>query len=249
MKPVAIRALLMFGLSGLVCPAAMHAQAPAAPPKVYTGAFGAGFAITGGNTDTKTFNLTFDMTRDPKTGNVIKAAALYLRSNADQVTNADRLSLSIRDEYSFSKRTFVYGALGYMRDPFKKINYLINPEGGLGYKLVATDRATLALTGGAGGVWEKNPDVDVRASGTLNAGQTFSLKLSEIASINQVFSALWKTSDFQDALYHTSIALVTSITKRAQLKVEFLDDYKNVTPDPTVKSNDVAFITSFLFKF
>jgi len=233
----------------LAAAAQAQTQVPAAPPPVYTGAFGVGFALTGGNTDTKTFNLTFDLTRDPKTKNVFKANALYLRADAAGETNADRLLLGIRDEYKISNRAFVYGALPYMRDPFKDISYLINPNGGIGYKLIATDRATFSTTGGAGAVWEKNPDADVQTSGTINLGQGFTYKISETASINQGFTALWKTSDFSDALYHTSVALVASITKKAQLKVEFIDDFKNVTPNPSVKKNDTAFITSFLFKF
>jgi putative salt-induced outer membrane protein YdiY len=249
MKRNAWSAAVGLSLLALAIPAAAQAQAQAAPPQVYTGAFGAGFALTGGNTDTKSFNLTFELTRDPKTKNVFKANALYLRANAAGQTNADRLLLGVRDEYSFSKRVFVYGAFPYMRDPFKNISYLLNPQGGIGYKLIATDRTTLSTTGGAGIVWEKNPGVSVQTSGTINFGQGFSYKLSEMASINQGFTALWKTSDFADALYHTSIALVASITKKAQLKVEFIDDYKNVTPSPIIKKNDTAFITSFIYKF
>ena len=245
---------MLFGVLGLflltlALPAAALAQAPAAPPPVYVGAFGAGFALTGGNTDTKTFNLTFDLVRDPKTRNVFKANALYLRADAAGETNADRLQLGVRDEYKLSDRAFVFGALPYMRDPFKNISYLLNPHGGIGYKLIATDRATLSATGGAGVVWEKNPDIDVQTSGTVNFGQGFTYKLSEMASINQAFTALWKTSDFSDALYRTSIALIASITQKAQVKVEFIDDYKNVTPNPLVKKNDTAFITSFIYKF
>jgi hypothetical protein len=71
---------------------------------------------------------------------------------------------------SLSKRAFAFGAINYMRNPFKEINYLLNPHGGLGYKPILTDRTELALTGGAGGVWEKNPYRDVASSGTLNAG-------------------------------------------------------------------------------
>jgi putative salt-induced outer membrane protein YdiY len=242
---------LVLGLSWLflASSATAQAQAPAAPPPVYTGGVGAGFAMTSGNTDTNTFNLTFDLTRDPKTRNVFKANALYLRADAAGETNADRLLLGVRDEYSLTSRAFVFGAFPYMRDPFKSISYLLNPNGGVGYKLIATDRATLSTTGGAGVVWEKNPDVDVQTSGTVNLGQGFSYKFSELASFNQGFTALWKTSDFSDALYHTTIALVAAITKKAQLKVEFIDDYKNVTPSPAVKKNDTAFITSFIYKF
>jgi len=249
MKGIALSAGVGLSWLALALPAAAQGQAQAAPPQVYTGAFGAGFALTGGNTDTKTFHLTFELTRDPKTKNVFKANALYLRANAQGQTNADRLLLGVRDEYSFSKRAFVYGAFPYMRDPFKSITYLLNPQGGIGYKLIAADRTALSITGGAGVVWEKNPDVNVQTSGTVNLGQDFSYKLSEMASINQAFRALWKTSDFADALYHTSISLVASITKKAQLKVEFIDDYKNVTPSPATKKNDTAFITSFLYKF
>jgi hypothetical protein len=46
-------------------------QTPPATMKVYAGSFGGGFALTGGNTDTKNFNLSFDMVRDPKTKNVV----------------------------------------------------------------------------------------------------------------------------------------------------------------------------------
>jgi putative salt-induced outer membrane protein YdiY len=240
----------LVGLLGLlVLSAAALAQAPVAPVKVYTGAFGAGLALTRGNTDTVNFNLTFDLVRDPKTKNVFKANALYLRSNANSVKTADRFSLGIRDEYTFSKKTFVYGALPLMRDPFQNISYLLNPQGGIGYRFYETGRSVFNLSGGAGVVFEKDTGLDVKTSGTLNTGESFTFKVSEIASLNQVFSALWKTSDFNDSFYHFGVALTTSITKRAQLKVEFIDDYKNLTPNPLIKSNDTAFITSFLFKF
>ncbi len=233
----------------MLMPATGQAQAPPDPPQVYSGSFGAGFSVTGGNTDTTNFNLSGELIRDPKTKNVMKFQGLYLRSSADDNKTADRLSFDFRDDYSFSKRMFVYGAFGYLRDPFKDISYLLNPHGGLGYKLLMTDQTELALAGGGGTVWEKNPGIDVLSSGTLNAAESFSFKLSDRAKITQVINALWKTSDFNDALYHFGIALATSITEKAELKVEFIDDYKNVTPSPAIKKNDTAFITSFLYKF
>jgi putative salt-induced outer membrane protein YdiY len=238
-----------FVLLVLALPAASQAQAPQAPPKVYTGNFGAGFSLTGGNTDTATFNLSGELTRDPKKRNVIKLNGFYLRANANNAKTADRLALGFRDEYTFSKRTFVYGAFGYMRDPFKDISYLLNPQGGIGYKPLITDRAELIFSGGAGAVWEKNSGAGARASGTLNAGESFTYKLSETSKALQGFAGLWKTSDFNDALYHFNVALATSLTKRAELKIEFVDDFKNVTPKPTIKKNDTALIISFLYKY
>lgn len=230
-------------------PAIGQDQASTAPPDVYTGNFGFGLALTGGNTDTKSYNLSFEMTRDPKQKNVIKADGFYLRSSADGEATADMLRLGIRDEYSLSDRVLVYGALGYLRDPFKDITYLLNPQGGLGYKIFNTDAVVLTVSGGAGGVWEKNSGADVSTSGTINAGESFSYKLSENTKLTHNFTALWKTSDFADALYHFDVALVTSIVENIGIKVEFSDDFKNVTPNPSIKRNDTAFITSVQYKF
>ncbi len=233
----------------LAIPVTGNAQTPQPPPKVYTGNFGAGLALTGGNSKTKNFNLSGELTRDPKTKNVVKFNGLYLRSSANDLKTADRLTLGFRDEYTFSKRVFAYGGIGYLRDPFKEIDYLLNPQGGLGYKLVSTNRAEFALSGGAGGVWEKNPGIDVHTSGTVNAGENFTYKLTETSKVTQTFAGLWKTSDFNDALYHFSAAVATALTKRAEMKFEFLDDFKNVTPNPAIKKNDTALIVSFLFKY
>ena len=237
-------------LIAAVVPAIGQDQASTPLPKeVYTGSFGFGLALTGGNTDTRSYNLSFEVTRDPKLKNVIKADGFYLRSSADGEATADMLRLGLRDEYSLSKRVLIYGALGYLRDPFKDIAYLINPQGGLGYKIRDTDAVTLTASGGAGGVREKNSGVDVSASGTVNAGESFSYKLSENAKLTHNFTALWKMSDFADALYHFDVALVTSVIKNISVKVEFTDDYKNVTPNPSIKKNDTAFVTSVQYKF
>jgi putative salt-induced outer membrane protein len=226
------------------------AQGQAAPAKKdFTGNFGIGFALTGGNTDTKSFNLSFEATHDPKAKNVIKANGVYLKTNANGESIADLLRLNFRDDYLLTKRVSIYGALDYLRDPFKDINYLLNPQGGIGVKAYTSTRAEFTLNGGAGGVWEKNEGLEVRSSGTLNAGQSFTYKISETAKITQNLTGLWKTSELTDALYHFDIALITSIVQRVDVKIEFMDDYKNRPPRADIKKNDTALITSLLYKF
>ena len=247
MKPNLLTVITL--LTAFTLPALSQAQTAQAPPKLYTGSIGAGLALTGGNTDTTNFNLTGELVRDPKKRNVLKLNGLYLRADADNETVSDRLMLALRDDYALSKKNFLYGAFSYLRDPFKEISYLMNPQGGIGRKIIATDQVAFSLSGGGGVVWEKNPGFDVATSGTLNAGESFSYKFSDRAALSQVIAALWKTSDFNDAFYHFGIALTASITSKAALKVEFLDDFKNVTPSPAIKKNDTAFITSFLYKF
>ena len=226
------------------------AQGQVQPPaKAFTGSFGVGYALTGGNTDTSSFNLSFEATHDPKTKNVIKAKGLYLRSSSNDELTSDSLRLSFRDDYQLAKRISVYGAMGYLRDPFKSISYLLNPQGGLGFTVYDSGKAAFALSGGGGVVWEKDEGMDVQTSGTLNAGENFSYKFSEHAKLTQNLSALWKTKDFADAFYHFDIALVTTVVKNFEVKIEFMDEYKNKPPYADIKKNDTAFITSLLYKF
>jgi len=231
-----------------LCPFGI-AQTPPAPTPLYTGSFGGGFALTSGNTDTKNLNLAFNLVRDPKTRNVFKADALYLRGSQNDVLNLHRAAVKLRDEYSITKRFFVFGELGYLRDPFKAIDYLFAPIGGVGYKLIATDPTTLSISGGVGGLFEKNPGLDLKSSGSVSAGENFTHKLSTTATITQSVNTLWKMDDFHDSLTTFNAALTTTIYKKLELKVEFLDTYKTRPPNATIKKNDTAFLTTFLLKY
>jgi putative salt-induced outer membrane protein YdiY len=231
-------------------PAIGQTQAPPAPAKIYSGNFGAGLAVTSGNSDTQNFNLSFEFARDPKARTVTKANGLYLRSSAAGNTITDLLQLGFREDYFLSKRVSLFGGMGYVRDPFKEISYLLNPQGGVGLKAYSSDRAVFALSGGAGGVWEKDEGLDVRSSGTINASQSYALKLSGNAKLVQNLNGLWKTSDLNDALYHFDVALVTAVVKHVDLKLQFSDDYKSrVVTIGKNKYNDTALIASFLFKY
>ena len=109
----------------LVCSPAFAADAP--PPPPWASSFGAGLAITSGNTDTKNVNLAFTTKYDPKTRIVFKAEAMYLRGDANGVRQVDKTTANAREEYTVSGRTFAFGEVSYLRDPFKDINYFIAP--------------------------------------------------------------------------------------------------------------------------
>jgi putative salt-induced outer membrane protein len=237
----------------IACPLAL-AQTPPQnppaqpPPPVWTGSFGAGLSMTSGNSDTTNINLSFDTKYDPKTGNLFKAEGLYLLGRAEGEDTANRLFLLGRFEHLLKPRVFVFGQLQYTRDPFKGIDYLIAPTGGIGYKLVDTPRTQLSADTSLGVVWEKNPDVSVRTSGAWAAGEKLSHKLSDTATFTESAQALWKLDDLGDAFYQGGLGLAVAITARSQLKVELQDTYKTRPPDGLEK-NDVALLLSFVFKY
>jgi putative salt-induced outer membrane protein YdiY len=233
----------------LFLPLVAIAQAPPPPAPLYTGSFGGGLALTNGNTDTKNFNLSFALVRDPKTNNVIKVNALYLRGVQNSVLTLDRTAFNVRDEWTVSGRFFVFGQTDYLRDKFKEIDYLFAPTGGVGYKLITNDAALLLVDAGAGGVWEKNPLIDVKKSGSVTVGDRFSYELSSTSAVTQSIATLWKTNDFSDSLTNFAVGLTTSINNRLEVKIEFLDSYKNKPPRAGIEKNDTAFVTTFVVKF
>lgn len=225
------------------------AQAPApAEPKIWTVALSAGLALTSGNTDTSTLNAAYDLVYNPQTKNVVKSDGLMLRGKTEGVVSANRYGLNVRDEYSLTPRAFVFGQNVYLKDEFKQIDYLLAPTAGVGYKLYDSMATKLAVDGGVGAVWEKNPGFDVSSSGALTLGEKLTQTVTATTTITQSISALWKTKNFDDALYTFGAGVAAAMSTRTQLKIELLDTYKNLPPLPTVQKNDVALLMAIVYK-
>jgi putative salt-induced outer membrane protein YdiY len=235
----------------LIAWGAMSAPAfaqPAAPPKVWTVALSAGLAMTSGNRDTSNVNAAYDIVYNPQTKNVVKSDGLFLRGETEGVLSANRVGFNVRDEYNLTPRTFVFGQNQYLHDEFKNIDYLLAPTAGVGYKIFDTTATKLAVDGSVGGVWEKNPGLDVTSSGALAFGEKLTQTLTMTTTLTQSFAALWKTKNFDDALYTAGIGIAAAISTHTQLKFELLDTYKNLPPLPTIQKNDVAVLMAIVYK-
>jgi len=228
------------------------AQTPAAappPPPGWAGSAGAGLALTSGNSDTSSTNVTFELKRETGSATRFKSAALFLRAESEGQLTSNRLTIDARVDREFSERTSIYGQGQYLRDSFKEIDYLVSPTVGVGHRLVQNDRSEFAVDAGVGLVWEKNPDAGVRSDGALTAGQDLKHQISPTASVTQRIAALWKINDLNDALYTFAAGLAASITTAVQMKVEVIDTYKTRPPSVDVVRNDVAVLVSALYKF
>jgi len=219
---------------------------------------GAGLAMTNGNSDTKNVNLSLGIVRDPKTRSIFRFNGLYLHGDKDGTLTINQTSFVGRDEVTLSTRTFVFFQGAFLKDTFKNINYLFSPTAGVGYKLITTDAQLLTIDTGLGGVWERdfNTDLagnrvlqDTKASGAYNIGERFAWKVSTVATVSQSFTSLWKTNDWGDSLHNFSAGVAAAITPRTQVKVEFLDTYKNKPALGTPHKGDTTLITSLVMKF
>ena len=236
----------------LVCvtlvPPPAQSQTPPATPQVWTGNFGAGLALTNGNTDTRNFNVSFGVVRDPKARSVLRSNGLYLRGDSSDKLIANQMSFVLRDEINLSSKTFVFVQGTYAHDTFKGIRYLVSPTVGVGYKFINTDVTLFGIDTGIGGVWERDTGHATMGTGAYNLGERFARKISNTATITQSIVSLWKTNDWSDSLHNFSAGIAASLTAHTQLKFEFLDSFKNRPPLPGLKKNDTSLITAFVWK-
>ena len=241
LKTILPLALLLF--------AALPAAAADAPTPGWHGSFGVGLSMNSGNSDAKSYNVGFDLKYDPKTKNVVKLGALFLRSESNGATTADKLVGTIRDEYSVSDRFFVYGEVGYLRDKVARLSYLISPIAGAGYKVVKTDTMTFDVFGGIGGAFEKLEGHDSTSSGAFRAGEAFTWKISPTVTLGQNGSGLWKANDTGDAFLHFDVSLATSLSKLLELKLAYLVDHKTRPAFADLDKTDTAFLATVVAKF
>lgn len=223
--------------------------APPPPPPGWTGAIGAGMALTSGNTDTSTVNIGYDVLKDHGTGIVFKSAGLYLKGSNNGESNVDRANADGRVEYKLSPRLAAFAMTTYARDRFKAIDYLIAPTGGLSYKVIATPRTELAADGSVGMVFEKNTGLDLTKGGAIIAGEKLTHKFNDRTRLLQAGSALWKMSDFDDAFYVFQVGIITSVATHLDLKAEFLESYKNRPSNPLLKKSDQSVVLSVVYKY
>lgn len=249
-----VRVSLMVGLlCALTAPPFAAAQesdtkppAPPPPPPVkpLTATGSIGLALSRGNSESLTGHLGFEATLDRKTGNVFRVKGLHLRGEQDGSATLNRTTFEVRDEHRFSDRVFAFGQVGYLHDTFKLIDYLVAPTIGIGWRAVENPRTTFNLDGGAGVVWEKNRDTEVRTNGAISASEKLEHKLTDTATVRQSTTALWKANNLADGLYTFSAAIATRISARLSLSVELVDTFKNRPPTEATKRNDLSIVTA-----
>ena len=240
-------------LMTIVCVAwasgALAQQPPAPRAKALTGSAGAGLSLTQGNSDTLNLSATVDSLYDPKTGNVMKWSALYLRGKQNGLVTVNRVSAGFRDENTLSTRTFVFGQVDSLHDTFKSIDYLLAPTAGFGYKAINTKRTQLNVDAGAGGVIEKDTSAAAQSSGAITLGEKLTHQITATTTLKQSASSLLKMNRFSDGLYTFQAGVAVKISEGLQLSVDVLDTFKNSPLDPATKRNDVAVVTSVVAKF
>lgn len=210
-----------------------------------------GFALTGGNSETKSLAIAF--TGDRKTSH--DEIALY--TNTVYATNdaagavpsvtANATQGGARYSHNLTKRLFGYGSADFQTDALQNLNLRSVLGGGLGFHLIATDRTTLDVLGGLNYTRESYIGLE-RNFAALTLGEELMHKLGASTAITEkfyMFPDLSHTGQYRGTF---NFGTVTKISKWLGWQNAFGDIY--VTNPPVgKKQNDVQLTTGINVAF
>ncbi len=235
---------LVFALALVALPAL--AEEKKDPPQVWTGSIGAGLVFTGGNSSTTGVNVVFDAKYLFSEKSLLKVAAFWIYQSSDGTSTVDKNRAVARYEAGLTEKIYGFGEVAYQRDVFKNVTYLVSPIVGAGYRFIKTKEITLSADAGVGMAFEKNPNLEARSSGAVALGESFSYQLGPGTLFNEKVAALWKTNDTRDYNVHFEAGVATSVSRRSELKVTYILDYKNMPTEDALRSDSTVLLTFIL---
>jgi len=154
----------------------------------WEGTVDAGFELTSGNSDIRTFRLAFRASRKTH----LDLLTLYAQSiySVDDIPTArphitaNQNSGGVRFGRDLTRRLFVFSNTDFMSDGLQDLNLRFVQGGGVGYHLVSRERVTLDLLGGMNFTREDYAEIQ-RSLGAGQVGEEFKLKLGKNTSMIQ----------------------------------------------------------------
>jgi putative salt-induced outer membrane protein len=217
----------------------------------WNGGANIGFALTGGNSETK--NLAIAFTADRKTSHdeiALYVNTIYATNDAAGATpsvTANATQGGARYDRNLSKRLFAYGSADFQTDALQNLNLRSVLGGGLGFHAIATDRTTLDFLGGLNYTKENYVGLD-RNFAALTLGEELKHKLGAstvLAEKLYFFPDLNDTSEFRGTF---NIGTITKISKWLGWQNAFGDIYVT-NPPAGKKQNDLQLTTGINVSF
>lgn len=221
----------------------------------------AGFALTGGNSETTNLAIGFlgaRQTLHDKLG--LYADTVYATSSVTTTTatippttvkttttNANTAAGGLRYDRDVSKRMFGFVNADFFADALQSLNLRSVFGGGAGFHAIKNDQTTLDLLGGLNYTHESY-DTLSRNLIALTLGEELLHKLGKSTTLNQklyFFPDLNSAGDFRGTF---DFGTVTKLNKVLGWQLTFSDVYVT-NPPPLKKQNDVIFTTGLNVSF
>ena len=218
---------------------------------LWAGTFDLGFALTQGNTDTKTFTLGANAVRATSRDKItVNYTEIYSSSNASgkNLTTANAKRGGIAYNLDVAPKIFVFGLVSLENDQFQSLDLRFAPAGGAGYHAIKTPNTTLDLSLGAGLNNEYFKGGVSHSYAEVLVGEELSHKFTKTFSLHENLVFFPNVSSGGNYRMNFDIAAVAAIKKWMSFQLSASDRYLS-NPLPGRKTNDILFTTGLRFTF
>jgi putative salt-induced outer membrane protein YdiY/small nuclear ribonucleoprotein (snRNP)-like protein len=205
----------------------------------------AGFALTGGNSETKNLSIGFLAARQTlhdKLG--LYANSVYASNDAAGAipsTTANTAGGGLRYDHDLRDRVFAFGAADFFSDALQTLNIRSVFGGGLGYHAIKNDNTTLDLLAGLNYTHESYTGL-TRNFAALTIGEELMHKLGKSTVLNESLAFYPNLNDLGEYRGTFAFGTITKMNKWLGWQNSFSDIY--VTNPPLgKKQNDIILTT------
>jgi len=225
----------------------------------WAGGANVGFALTAGNSETKSLAVAF--TADRKT--LHDEISLYENTvytaddapGANPSTTADTNQGGARYSRNLNPRLFAYGSADFQTNALQDLNLRSVFGGGLGFHAIKTDKTTLDFLVGPNYTREDYSTV-TNSFVALTLGEELSRKVGASTLVTQKLYFFPDLSNGETGQYRAAFNLgtVTKLSKWLAWQNAFSDIYVTNPPvqpvgTPALKTNDIVLTTGLNFSF
>jgi putative salt-induced outer membrane protein len=220
----------------------------------WVGGTNVGFALTSGNSDTRSLAVAFTADRKTQTDDIdLYENTVYATNNAvgaTPTTTANSNQAGARYSRNFTPRLFGYLSADFQTNALQDLNLRTVIGGGLGFHAIATDRTTLDFLVGPNYTRE-NYSILKRNFAALTLGQELSHHLGASTLLTQKLYFLPDLSDTGQYRVTFTFGSVTKLSKWLGWQNAFGDIYVTNPPaaTPTLKKNDIILTTGLNLAF
>jgi len=220
----------------------------------WAGGANVGFALTAGNSDTRSLALAFTADRKTLHDEIsLYDNTVYATNNAagaSPSTTANSNQAGARYDRNFNPRLFGFVGADFQTNALQELNLRTVLGGGLGYHAIKTDRTTLDFLVGPNYTRE-DYDTVTNSFAALSLGEELSHKLGASTVLTQklyFFPDLSDTGQYRAAFNFGS---VTKLSKWLGWQNAFGDIYVSNPPvaTPALKKNDIILTTGLNISF
>ncbi|OAB55319.1 hypothetical protein AY599_10265 [Leptolyngbya valderiana BDU 20041] len=204
-----------------------------------------GLLFARGNSETETFNTALNLTWEQGAWlNESTASFVYGRDDGDE--NSNRFVATNRTNYSFSERSYVFGALRYDRDKFSSFKYQGTAALGLGRQLLDNERHRLSIEAGPGYRFSERRDTgETEDEAILRGFADYAWTISETTELtNRLLVEAGSDNTFAENELGLKVAINSNMALKAGLSVRH-----NTDVDPGRDKTDTLTTVNLVYNF